>query len=206
MYFINLLIGIAEWSFQYLRRQCQVSREALITQKVARKHKAEDTNLDIKETIVAAPSSVSLLDSEVGARQDPTEGSEDEAWYSATSLDNLLSDEDIISFGATWDGTLGRLVIRPGGLRFVRAVRSKQMWEVPFVDILEILKFRDPHEKKSKLSGLRSKGELELKTVTGHGYKLSGIKHRDDVFNYIIGFSGLYWQSLQTGPGVKNVD
>ena len=200
----QLLTGAAEWAFRHLRVQCQISREIMITRNVAKNFQAEINGPTLEKYAgsLSLPHPHISFDEAGGDDSDFSSGSED--WESATSAKDVLSDMDIIAFPAYCEGVLGRLVVHPAGLRFVRARKEKEVWDLPFIEIQEMLKFHSSKTKTSKLSSMLSGHELELHDIHGRVWELELVRDRDEAFNYIIGFSNLQWQSLQTGPkGLK---
>ncbi len=53
----------------------------------------------------------------------------------------------------------------------------------------------------TKVGKIAKLEQLELNFTDDETVTIQSLKDRDEVFNMIIGFSGLRWQSLQTGPG-----
>ena len=190
----------AEWSFQYLRRHCQESRESMIENQVEEKFKREleETVLDSYRGRLNTPHPHIEVD---GVQQDDdSESINSEDWQSADSSHNILTDASFLSYRCHWEGMIGRLAITPSGIRFVRSIKKQEMWYLPFIEVEEMRKFRAAARSGSIVLGVQWKRQLELKRTDGLCYTLEFRGDRDEVFNYIIGFSGLQWQSLQSGP------
>ena len=138
------------------------------------------------------------LDDQTEHKMD-TASSDDDDWHSAVSADSILADTDIVAFRAFWGRSSGRLIMYPSGIRFVRSVKGTELWNLPFVEMKEMRKFRGGRKGASKLSSILSRRWLEFIGVNDQSYALEVVRDRDEAFNYIIGFSNLQWQSLQSG-------
>lgn len=185
---------VAEWSFQYLRRQAQVSREQMIMRKVEQAYAAELVNPGpaVYNGHLSAPA-VGLED---GADEDEQE--EDDDWHSVSSSASILEESDILAFRAQCDGVPGRLIVYSSGVRFVRSLVKKEIWRHNFLELAEMRKLEGGTKSKLKLMPFE---QLEFKLTDGKILHLQAVKNRDEAFNTIIGFSGLKWQALQAGPG-----
>ncbi|KAL8874301.1 MAG: hypothetical protein Q9174_000341 [Haloplaca sp. 1 TL-2023] len=186
----------AEWSFQYLRRHAQTTREDKIRAAISLKTQSQ--------SVQKAPSKGSSLAQAVpnilvnATEQEPSSGS-DEEYLSTSSATSVLNEADITSYRAYSQGFVGRLVIYAGGVRFIRSLKRKELWRRPFIEMVEMRKKES--STVSKISTL-APHSLELKFIDSSKLLLDGMKDRDSAFNAIIGFSSLQWQSLQpkTGP------
>ena len=190
----------AEWSFQYLRRQAQEAREDLIKRRVEQSYTLENNssgshpnanNKRLSGIVQTGP----VKESEA-APNGINSGKEDS--QSVVSSTSVLEGQDVISFRAQWNGNIGRLIVYSSGIRFVRSLPKKELWNRPFLDLVEMRKLQD-----STVSKLTTKGlvQLEFTCTDGATLLLGAMKDRDEAFNTIIGFSGLQWQVLQKGPG-----
>ena len=188
-----------EWSFQYLRRHCQDSREAMIVQQVEQRYKseAEEPTLQRYDGRLDQPHPHIELD---GVGQNSSDSVNSEDFHSAGSSSSLLAGSDFLSYRTRWEGISGRLAIGPHGLRFTRSVKRQELWYLPYIKIEEMRKFRGAARSSAKHQGVLTKRVLELKEIDGRSYTLELRGDRDEAFNYIIGFSGLRWQSLQPAP------
>jgi hypothetical protein len=186
----------AEWSFQYLRKHCQESRESMIAHQVEEKFKAEidEPPLEKYEGRLDLPHPHIKLE---GHGDNGLNSSDSEDWHSADSSASLLAGKRFLSYRAYSKGTPGRLVITPSGIRFIRSIRRQEMWFLAFTQIKEMQKFHGAARSSSKYQGIGIKSLLELQDINGHSYTLELHGDRDEAFNYIIGFSALQWQSLQ---------
>ena len=183
---------VAEWSFQYLRRQAQVSREQMIMRKVEQAYAAESVHP------ARASYTGHLSAPVVGLEDGADEEEEEDDWHSVSSSTSILEESDIIAFRAQCDGVVGRLFVYSSGIRFVRSLVKKEIWNHNFLELAEMRKLEGGI--KSKLKPISSE-QLEFKLTDGRILHLEAVKNRDEAFNTIIGFSGIQWQALQAGPG-----
>ena len=185
----------AEWSLQYLRRQAQIARENMIKAKIEESYARKVTNLAIDKhtchltTVPSFKVDGSTPDEEDGADTDSGSG-----WQSASSTTSVLDASDIRSFRVRCDGVIGRLIISSNGVRFVRILKRKELWRILFIELTEMRKMEGSRVSRPVLLS----DQLEIRSIEGKHFVISGMKERDEVFNNIIGFSGLQWQSLQT--------
>ncbi|KAI4257744.1 MAG: hypothetical protein LQ352_001519 [Teloschistes flavicans] len=136
-----------------------------------------------------------LVQSVPGISVDDSSSIDDEEWHSASSGTSVLGGSDIAAYRAFSRGVVGKLIVYADGLRFVRSIKSKELWRRSFLELAEMRK-----KESSSLSKLaiKSSPTLELKFIDGSKTALEGMKESDSAFNTIIGLSGLQWQSLQT--------
>ena len=133
--------------------------------------------------------------------EDEDSDPDDDGWYSASSSTSVLEARDIRSFRAQHSGCLGRLIVYSKGIRFLRSFSTKEeTWRCDYLDLAEMRKVEG-----STISKLRSgsSNQLEIKLIDGSKVQFEGMKERDEVFNTIIGFSSLQWQSLQILTNTK---
>ncbi|KAL9006589.1 MAG: hypothetical protein Q9188_000626 [Gyalolechia gomerana] len=174
--------AVAEWSFQYLRRHAQTTREQLVKQRVDRIEQQENDGGGPPSYVVPV----------IIVNEDSSH--EEDDWHSACSTTSVLDGMDIVAYRAYSRGAVGRLIIYSGGIRFVRSVKPKQLWRRSYLELVEMRKTEG--SSVSKIPGVPPQS-LELKFMDGSKLALEGMKDRDSAFNTIIGFSGLQWQSLQ---------
>ncbi|KAI9828444.1 MAG: hypothetical protein M1832_002872 [Thelocarpon impressellum] len=179
----------AEWSFQFLRRQAQVKREAMIGQRVRDAVERDATNRGYAGHMT--------IEGGGGESPSPNASEEDEDWYMVSSTEGILDDADVVALRCTCHGAAGRLVISAGHVRFVRSLPKKEMWRRSYQELEEMRKVR----LSKVVEATTSLARLELRFVDGEIVRLGMGKERDEAFNTIIGFSGVQWQSLQGGPG-----
>jgi len=186
----------AEWAFQYLRRQAQEAREELIKRKVEQSYSLETkppgahpnaVEVTIRERFRTAP--VEKFEA-VSTGID----SENEDSQSVLSSTSILESQDIISFRAQWNRHIGRLIVHSSGLRFVRSLPKKELWNRSFLDLVEMRKLQG--STLSKLA-MKAVGQLEFTCTDGAILRMEAMKDRDEAFSTIIGFSGVQWQVLQ---------
>ena len=183
----------AEWSFQYLRRQAQITREELIKQKVEEGHSRELANLAI-DSYTGKMKSIPKIHIDGDISGDSLEDSSgDEDWQSTTSTTSVLEASDIRSFRARYCSNIGRFIVFSNGVRFVKSIKKAETWRVLFVELTEMRKIEG--NRLSKL--VSSPDQLEIKCMDGRTIRFEGMRKRDEAFNTIIAFSGLQWQSLQ---------
>ena len=101
-----------------------------------------------------------------------------------------------MAFRGRSHSVMGRLIIYSSGICFSRSLAQKEMWKLPFIEMVEMRKLRGSRFPRL---GLTSSDQLEFKSVDGSLIRVKSLKERDKAFNSIIGFSNLQWQSLQTG-------
>ncbi len=187
--------SVAEWSFRYLRRQAQISRERMI------EGKAGQVFLDeIASRRDISPSSPKPTPPQkTVSGNDDTQDDADEEWHSASSSVNILDSTDILAFRAYSQGSIGRFIIYSGGVRFVQSLTKREIWRRTFPELVEMRKPDGSSSWVSKLTlSKKSIGsQLELVFTDGEVVNFKAIKDRDGAFNAIIGFSSLRWQSLQ---------
>ena len=183
----------AEWSFQYLRRQAQITREELIKRKVEEGHSREVADPAV-DRYTGRMTTIPKIHIDGGISDDgPRDSSDDETWQSTTSTTSVLEASDIRSFRAHCGSSIGRLIVFSDGVRFVRSIKKAESWRVLFVELTEMRKIEG--NQLSKL--VSSPNQLEIKSMDGRKVCVEGMKERDEAFNTIIAFSGLQWQSLQ---------
>lgn len=190
----------AEWSFQYLRRKGQETRQQMIEQKVGDGHshgvakfapQKFDSQIGIvPELRIDGDEAVDLYEYE----------SDDSGFYSASSTTSVLDSSDIRSFHAHFEGSVGRFIVFSKGIRFVRSLRKKELWRYDYLDIVEMRKVEG--SRISKLTS--SPNQMQIKCVNGSGLNLEGLRERDEAFNTVIAFSSLQWQSLQIREGTAD--
>lgn len=139
---------------------------------------------------------------------DYVETSEEE-FHSASSLGSVLASADTIAFRGHSHGVPGKLIIYSGGIRFVRSLKHKELWKIPFVDLTEIRKEQSSALSKvlptskyvptSKIFPITSRS-LEFDSVDKTGPYVVFLKERDEAFKSIIGSSNLRWQPMQSIP------
>ncbi|KAL2037723.1 hypothetical protein N7G274_009448 [Stereocaulon virgatum] len=186
----------AEWSFQYLRRQAQITREEFIKRRVEEGYSQELANPTVERYSGRMTKTVPKIrvENDESEETDTEADADDEGWYSASSSTSVLEASDIRSFRAHYAGTIGRLVIFSKGIRYVRSVpMKKELWRHDFLELAEMRKV----EGSALSKVVSSPDQLEIKLTDESKLKIEGMKERDEAFNTIIAFSSLQWQSLQ---------
>ena len=130
---------------------------------------------------------------------EPSDDEDD--WYSVTSSISLHEETNISIFRAQYDGVLGKLILSTSGARFRGSIYKKTMWQVLYMDMVEMHKGRGSRLSKAATLGLMEGEQLELRVANGESYLLEAMRDRDQAFNEILGLSGRHWQALQTGGG-----
>ena len=184
----------AEWSFAYLRRQAQITREHIIEKKIEKNYFRElakpvaDEYLGNMTTVPKITVTGEILEDEEDTNDD------NESWYSVCSTTSVVEASDIRSFRCQSQEAVGRLVVYLEGIRFVRSFPKKELWRRNYIDLAEMRK-----AEGTIMSGLTSlsRNQLEIICADGSKLRLKGIQERDEAFNTIIAFSGMKWQSLQ---------
>ena len=183
----------AEWSFIYLRRQAQLTRERIIEKKAEEGH-WELANSPVDEYTGRMTKAPQIRFEGGGSENENNDGGDDESWYSACSATSVLEASDIRSFRCQLHKVFGRLVVYSKGIRFVRSLPKKELWRRTYLDLAEMRKTEG--SAMSKLASF-SPDQLEIKCIDGSKWRFEGMKERDEVFNTIIAYSGMQWQSLQ---------
>lgn len=179
----------AEWSFQYLRRQAQITREQMIQKKVLQEFQ-DETSCSPRETYTSQNKLIPGV-----TVKDSNTVDNDEDWHSVSSSTSILDASDILSFRAYSHGVVGRLIIYSEGIRFVRSLTKKEVWKRTFLELAEIRKLEGSLVSKITMKTFE---QLEIKFIGGDSLLLEKMRNRDEAFNAIIGFSSLQWQALQT--------
>lgn len=181
--------SIAEWSFQYLRRQAQTGRERMIQGKVQRDFLHETAHSHSRPH-----NSQSKDMSHTAVADSSTDDNDDDDWHSVDSSTSVLDASDILAFRASSQNKRGRFIVYSGGVRFVQSLTKKELWTRTFLELAEMRKVRGSFV--SKLT-MKPREQLELKFIGGETVLLEGMKDQNEAFNAVIGFSSLQWQALQ---------
>lgn len=112
-----------------------------------------------------------------------------------------------MSFRASCNDRSGHLVIEPSGVRFQANGSSKDSSRrILYFELVEMWKLA-PEPRSAAKNVLKrvlvGKERLCFKELNDKVMVLEIKKGRDDAFNFVLGFSGLQWQSLQTEPTMK---
>lgn len=192
----------SEWSFMYLRRQAQITRERIIEKNVEKDYFQALANPAVRHTgLTTKVPKIKIEDRGSNNEDDGDDDDDDDdrSWYSACSSTSVLADSAIRSFRCQAHKVIGRLVIYSNGIRLVRSLPrpKKEIWRRDYIELAEMRKV-EGSSAMSKLTSLSS-DQLEIKFIDGSKVHFEGMKggERDEVFNSIIAFSGLQWQSLQ---------
>ncbi|KAF6226057.1 hypothetical protein HO173_012547 [Letharia columbiana] len=190
----------AEWSFIYLRRKAQITRERIIEKKVEEGHFRELASAAVNEYTGRMTNVPKIKVGGSGSEDENSDDDDDEGWYSACSTTSVLDASDIRSFRCQSHKVIGRLIIHSKGIRFVRSLPKKELWRRDYLDLAEMRKVEG--SAMSKLASL-SPDELEIKCIDGSKMHFEGMKERDEAFNTVIAYSGMQWQSLQILSNTK---
>ena len=187
----------AEWSFIYLRREAQITRERIIEKKVEEGYSRQPAVDEYTGRMTTAPR-IRVEGSD--SKDEDNDDDDDEGWCSACSTTSLLEASDIRSFRCQLHKVIGRLIIDLNGIRFVRSLPKKELWRQNYLGLAEM--------RKSTMSTLPtlaslSRNQLEIKCIDGSKLSFKGMKERDEAFNYVIAYSGMQWQSLQVPSNTK---
>ena len=183
----------AEWSFQYLRRKGQETRERVIKQRVDQGYSreiAEPATEKYTGRLITVPKV--RIEGDEAAEESPCD-SDDSGFLSADSTASVLESNDIRSFQAYCGGVVGRFIVFSRGVRFVRSLKKKEVWRYDFLDLVEMRKVQGTRLSKM----VSSPDQMEIKLTDGSRLNLEGMRERDEAFNTVIAFSSLQWQSLQ---------
>ena len=199
----------ADCAFVHLRQQADASRAAIVARKAAEGMK-DDKRLDHYEGKLELPPEAHggfdganghVPGTDMSSTDD--EGDSDDDWHSVSSFTDYLAGTDLATFPASWSNTIGRLVVHANGIRFERLVRrGAVVWDVPYHEICELRKFRSEpcgvgRKRRRKDVKMRTGHALEIVCADGRVLGLETLRERDEAFNWIVGFSGERWQSLQ---------
>ena len=114
---------------------------------------------------------------------DPTPRAEEKHVGSAPddSGDDQEQEISLGQFHCTSQNHHGDLCVTPKGVKYKTAIRSHILWQLRFDDLTTLQKV--------------GTGEgLLFVSSSGEGYRVSGLKSRNEVFTQIVGYSGLHWQ------------
>ena len=190
----------AEWSFAYLRRQAQITRERIIEENVEKGHFRELAKpaAEAYDGSMTTVPKIMVRGEDLEDEQDTDD--DNKSRYSSCSTTSDVEGSDIMKFRCQSQEVIGRLVVFSKGIRFVRSLPKKEMWRRNYIDLAELRK-----AKGSTMSGLTSLSRNQLVIICVDGSKLhfNGIKGRDEAFNAIIAYSGMKWQSLQIPSNTK---
>ena len=184
----------AEWSFAYLRRQAQITRERIIEKKVEKDHFRELAKPAANEYCGHLTTVPEITVRGENLEDEKNTDDDNESWYSVCSTTSVVEAFDIRSFRCQSQEVVGRLVVSLEGIRFVRSLPKKELWRRKYLDLAEMRK-----AEASTISGLTSLSRNQLEIICADGSKLSlkGFQERDETLNAIIAYSGMKWQSLQ---------
>ncbi|KAL9094415.1 MAG: hypothetical protein Q9165_003265 [Trypethelium subeluteriae] len=194
----------AEWAFRYLRSEAQNARAAIIGHRVTEKHLAERINPAGPEYDGSMELPVITKTTSTGEKVATGYDSDDSAasYETASSSTSAIGGEGILSFRCRWHTKLGRLVLFGSGLRFSSSFPSHgERWSRSYMELVEIQK-QSPETRIGRAATLEV---LQLHWTDGTITELMASRGcRDEMFNCVLGFSGLKWQALQPlGDGLK---
>lgn len=187
----------AEWSFRYLRRYAQETREKIINHKIEQQFQDEDSS---RNPTVAPQSHATPMLVEASSVGGPyaTGESDDSADYeTADETFHVAEEVDFLSFRCRWHGQVGQLAIYTGGIRFIRSFPKKELWRRRYAELVELRKL----STSAKLKLGKTDKLLEFAFTDGTIDQVEAMRARDEAFNTIVGFSGLRWQVLQPLAG-----
>lgn len=193
----------SEWAFRYLRREAQNTRTALIEHRVTKKYLAEEINPagpayggnmelpTITRTTSLGKKAVTECDS------DDSDDSANSAtsYKTAYSSASALGDQEILSFRCRWRSYLGRLTLHGSGFRFFSSLPTRgEQWSRSYLELVELRK----QSSKSRIGRAATIEVLQFHWTDGTVDEVSETRGcRDEIFNCVLGFSGLRWQALQ---------
>ena len=184
----------AEWSFAYLRRQAQITRERIIGDKIEQSHFRKSAIPATDEGTSRMTTVPKITVEGSGPGDENNDADDGDGWYGACSTTSVIQVSDIRSFRCQSHKIIGRLFVCSEGIRFVRSLPKKELWRRRYPDLAEMRKVEG--STMSKLASLSS-NQLEIKCTDGSMLSMEGMKERDEAFNTVIAFSALQWQSLQ---------
>ncbi|KAI9658559.1 MAG: hypothetical protein M1821_002119 [Bathelium mastoideum] len=187
----------AEWAFRHLRREAQKTRAAMIEHCVTKKYMAEEIN-PVEwaygrnlELSADTRTTTKYDEAATGYASDDSLTS----YKTAASSSNAPGANILLSFRCCWRGWLGRLVLHSTGLEFsyYLAPRSGR-WSRSYLEMVEMRK----RSTDSHIARIATVETLQLFWTDGTMDEITETRgKRDEIFNCILGFSGLRWQALQ---------
>ncbi|KAI9696643.1 MAG: hypothetical protein M1820_008092 [Bogoriella megaspora] len=197
----------AEWAFRYLRREAQNTRATLISQRVTEKYLNEEID-------PAGPAYVGSMELPTTARTTSTDGTAVEnddydsddsttSYYTASSSTSVLGSKPLLSFRCKWGIHIGRLTLTGANLYFASSLPPhRKHWSRSYLELVEMRKF----SSESRVGRFATMEVLQFCWTDGSTDEVVETRGcRDEMFNCVLGFSGLKWQALQPlGNNVKS--
>jgi hypothetical protein len=185
----------AEWAFEQLRLAAQNDREDFISSKIEDDW-TEGANVDISEESLEEVDVNREVNREVNQEVNGIVATNSADSFRSAPLDPrppLDGTEPLHKFKCLFHHKKGKLVLLPSGIRF--EIHGREVWRKEWTDILELRKIG----KKQGASNLVTPATMALALEIGFGegetVRLEELGNvRDEVFNRILGFSGLRWQ------------
>jgi hypothetical protein len=114
----------------------------------------------------------------------------------------VSTEVDIFASNCKWNAKKGRLIASTTSIRFVRSTPRAVVWEHQYAEFVEVRKSAGESNGPNKIQS-----SLELIFKDDNKRIVEGLINRDEMFNVIIGFSGLEWEQLQpkTAPPAKGM-
>ncbi|KAF2237280.1 hypothetical protein EV356DRAFT_481146 [Viridothelium virens] len=172
----------AEWAFRYLRSEAQNARATIVGHRLP----------VITKTTSTGEKAATGYDSDDSAA----------SYETASSSTSAIGGEGILSFRCRWHSSLGRLVLFGSGLRFSSSFPGHgERWSRSYMELVEIRK----QSSESRMGRAATMEVLQFHWTDGTITELVASRGcRDEMFNCVLGFSGLKWQALQPpGDGLK---
>ncbi|KAL9080818.1 MAG: hypothetical protein Q9157_000514 [Trypethelium eluteriae] len=194
----------AEWAFRYLRSEAQNARAAIVGHRVTEKYLSEKINPAGPEYSGSMELPVITKTTSTGEKAATGYDSDDSAasYETASSSTSAIGGEGILSFRCRWHSSLGRLVLFGSGLRFSSSFPGHGgRWSRSYMELVEIRK----QSSESRIGRAATMEVLQFHWTDGPITELVASRGcRDEMFNCVLGFSGLKWQALQPpGDGLK---
>ena len=187
----------AEWAFRQLRSEAQNTRAAIIGHRVTEKYLAEEIN----PTVVDYGGNLELsTETQTTVTDDKTDtgyDSEDSSasYETACSSASALGDKELFHFRCRWRSCVGRLILLSSGLKFKSSFPTRRtQWSRSYLDLVEIRK-QSPESRIQQLATMEVVQFLWTDGTIDEVLETRG--RRDEIFNCVLGFSGLKWQALQ---------
>lgn len=183
----------AEWSLELLRQKAHLQQRDIDSGGQAPK--------GFKDGSKRLSQQSKFLGSQTVEDLDPKSTSEPDGRFVTPPYSTKLAPANgLFAFSAVSHGHSGRLIIDRDGVRFHRPGKETT-WKIFYSRLVEMRKARPP--KKTGITALgRDLGRIELYFKFERGGEMMeevDIKdgRRDEVFNIILGWSGLRWRALQ---------
>ena len=187
----------AEWAFRYLRSEAQNARAAIIEHRVTEKYLAEEIHpaAPAYGGDLELPNITRTISGEEKAAMEYDSDDSATSYRTTTSSASAIGSQELLSFRCRWRSYIGRLILSGSGLKFVSALPSRsEQWSRSYLELVEMRK----RSSESRVGRAATIEVLQFHWIDGTTDEVLGTRGcRDEMFNCVLGFSGLKWQALQ---------